>query len=275
MWMDYTLRTLRHGLVAALLTNAGISHAQSVDATAGGNAELAKKLSNPVAKLVTLPFQFNYDCCYGANEGSRVALNIQPVMPFSISDDWNLIVRTILPVIQQGASVAGAGDHFGLGDTTQSFFFTPSAEPGGWIWAAGPVFLWPTATDALIGSRKWGAGPTAILLKQDAGWTFGMLANHIWSYSGERERPNISDTFLQPFVGFTWPDTTSLTLNSESNYDWTAKNWTVPLNLTLGHLLRFGAQPVSFSAGARYNTTARSGQPQWGGRFTITLLFPK
>lgn len=139
----------------------------------------------------------------------------------------------------------------------------------------GPAFLWPTATDTVIGSRKWGAGPTAIVLKQEAGWTYGMLVNHIWSYSGEREKPDISSTFMQPFVGFTWPDTTSLTLDSESNYDWKRQNWTVPLNLTLGHLYRFGAQPVSFSVGARYNATTSFGEPGWGARFSITLLFPK
>jgi hypothetical protein len=261
-------------IIAALLLNTATARAQE-QAPADNDTELATKLSNPVSKLVTLPFQFNYDCCYGPAAGDRVVLNVQPVMPFSISDHWNLILRTIVPIEQQGAMVQGAGNRFGLGDTTQTFFFTPDATPGDWIWGAGPAFLWPTATDVVIGSRKWGAGPSAIVLRQQSGWTYGLLFNHIWSYSGEREKPDISDTFLQPFLGYTWPDTTSLTFNSESNYDWKGERWAAPLNLTLGHLFRLGAQPVNLSAGVRYTTTARENEAQWGARLTITLLFPK
>jgi hypothetical protein len=111
-------------------------------------------------------------------------------------------------------------------------------------------------------------------LQQTHGWTFGILANHIWSYSGQRDRPNVNNTFLQPFLGYTWPDTTNLTLNTESNYDWQGQQWTVPLNLTLGHLYRFGAQPINFALGGRYYAASPDG-PQWGARFVITFLFPK
>ncbi|HEY1612420.1 MAG TPA: hypothetical protein VGF97_01850 [Rhizomicrobium sp.] len=262
------MRLLPLFLVLALLPAGGSAWSQESD------DDLATKLSNPVASLISVPLQSNYDCCIGPANGSRVVVNLQPVVPFAISDHWNVIARTILPLVQQSAPVEGTGDHFGLGDTTQSFFFSPDAAPGDLIWAIGPAFLWPTSTDEVIGSHKWGAGPTAVLLQQTHGWTFGILANHIWSYSGQRDHPNVNSTFLQPFVGYTWPDTTNLTFNTESNYDWQGQQWTVPLNLTLGHLYRFGAQPINFTIGARYYATSPDG-PQWGLRFVITLLFPK
>jgi hypothetical protein len=237
--------------------------------------DLAKKLSNPVSNLISLPLQFNYDCCYGPESSDRVTLDVQPVVPFQISDDWNLIVRTILPVIDQGELATGHGAHFGLGDTVQSFFFSPVPEPGGFIWAVGPVFLWPTGTDPAIGSGKWGAGPTALILKQQAGWTYGLLANHIWSYGGQADRTNISSTSIQPFVGFTWPDTTTLTFNSETTYDWEGQQWTVPLNLMVSHIFKLGTQATSFQIGARYYATAPADTAQWGLRFAVTFLFPQ
>ena len=263
---------LRWGL-AALICAATAAQAQTAP-QADSNSELANKLSNPVASLISVPFQFNYDCCFGPRDASHVVMNLQPVIPVALSEDLDVIVRTITPFIDQGERVAGAGSHFGLGDITQSFFFTPKAGPGEWIWGAGPVFLWPVASDPDLGSRKWGAGPTAVLLKQEAGWTYGILVNHIWSYSGERERANVNNTFFQPFLTFTWPDTTNINLNTESSYDWQGQRLTMPFNLTLGHLFRLNSQAINLSGGLRYTATARESEAQWGGRLTITLLFP-
>lgn len=165
----------------------------------GGDEDLAKKLQNPISDLISVPFQFNYDCCYGPEDGSRFTLNIQPVIPISLNRDWTLILRTIVPVISQQETVAGLDDHFGLGDTLQSFFFSPTPEPGGIIWGIGPAIYWPTASSTYLGPRKWGAGPTFVVLKQSAGWTFGLLANHIWSFAGESETPDVNSTFLQRF----------------------------------------------------------------------------
>jgi hypothetical protein len=243
-------------------------------ALADDETELATKLSNPISSLISLPFQINYDCCYGPDDGDRVTLNIQPVIPIKLNDDWNVIMRTILPVIQQGETAFNDSDRVGLGDTTQSFFFSPNPAPGGWIWGVGPVFLWPTATDSTLGSREWGVGPTAVLLKQESGWTYGVLANHIWSYADGIDRASVSNTFIQPFVGFTWRDTTSLTLNSESTYNWTAEQWTVPVNLTLGHIFKLGTQPTSFQFALRYYPTAPTETASWGARFNIVFLFP-
>ncbi|MFS8115212.1 transporter [Rhizobium jaguaris] len=255
----------------ATIASAGITHAQEA------NSDLAKKLSNPVASLISVPFQFNYDRGFGPNNGNRETLNIQPVIPFSINENWNVISRTILPVIWQDNIAGPSGSQFGLGDITQSFFFSPK-EPtaGGIIWGAGPAFLIPTATDDLLGSGKFGLGPTAVVLKQEGPWTVGALANHIWSVAGEANRPDVSSTFLQPFVSYTTSDAWTFTLNTESTYDWKGEQWSVPINFQVAKLVKFGKQPVSFQAGARYWAAAPDNGPEgWGFRVAMTFLFPK
>jgi len=135
--------------------------------------------------------------------------------------------------------------------------------------------LYPTATDAALGSHKWGAGLTGLVLQQQHGWTYGILANHVWSYGGEGEYPNLSNTYLQPFIGFTWPDTTSLTFNLESSYNWKGQQWTVPMNLVVGHLFRMGTQPISIQFGGRYYASRPDSSAGWGVRLAFVFLFPK
>ncbi len=241
-----------------------------------GAADLAKKLSNPVASLISVPFQFNYDEGFGPKDAGKLLLNIQPVIPVALDKDWNLIIRTIVPVIYQDSLADGIDSKFGLGDVVQSFFFSPK-EPtaGGWIWGVGPVFLWPTATDDALGSGKWGAGPTGLILKQENGWTYGLLANHIWSYAGDSDRSEVNATFLQPFLSYTFPTATTIGINTESTYDWTGHQWTVPLNVFVNQIVKFGKQPVQFAIGPRYYLESPDDGPEWGVRFTMVFLFPK
>lgn len=252
------------------------SQAQDDQAAAHSGEELAKKLQNPVASLISVPFQSNFEFDGGPDdEGFRYLLNIQPVIPISISEDWNLISRTILPIIHQDDMI-GSDTQSGLGDITQSAFFSPKAPgPGGIIWGVGPVFLLPTATDNLLGAEQFGIGPTAVLLKQDSGWTYGMLTNHIWSVAGEDDRDDVSSTFLQPFVSYTTKKLTTFGLNTESTYDWEGEQWTVPLNATVSQLLKAGKQPFQLQLGGKYYAEGPDGGPDWGIRFTVTLLFPK
>ena len=249
--------------------------ALSVPAGAGDTEEeLAKKTLNPVAALISVPLQSNWDFGIGPADATKYTLNIQPVIPISMNKEWNLILRTIVPVIYQESPVPGGDSKSGLGDTTQSFFFSPVQTVDGWILGAGPVFLYPTGAEA-FSTKKWGAGPTAVALKQQSGWTVGMLANHIWSFAGPGGNQDVSATFLQPFLLFTTKTYTSFGLNTESTYDWVNSQWTVPINLSVTQLLRIGGQPLSLQLGYRYYADAPTGGPDWGLRFTFTLLFPK
>lgn len=257
--------------VVATLGMGSTAHGQD------SSVDLAKKLSNPIASLISVPFQLNYDHGYGPLDGDKTTLNIQPVIPISLNADWNLISRTILPVTYQDDIAGPSGSQFGLGDIVQSFFLSPSKPTdGGLIWGAGPVFLIPTATDNLLGGEKWGAGPTVVALKQDGPWTYGVLANHIWSFAGNEDRNDISNTFLQPFLSYTTPTAWTFALNTESTYDWKAKEWSVPINLTVSKLVKVNEQPISLTAGLRYWAAAPDNGPEGlGVRLGLTFLFPK
>jgi len=247
----------------------------AADDKAAQEAELAEKLQNPVAALISVPIQNNWDFGIGPANAMRYTANIQPVVPLSISKDMNLIVRTILPVIYAESPVNGGSSHSGLGDTTQSFFFSPKEPVDDWILGAGPVGYYPTATESELGAGKWGAGPTVVALQQKNGFTYGFLFNHIWSFAGQDDRQNVNTCFLQPFAGYTTKTFTTFTVNTESTYDWQAHQWTVPLNVMVQQLVKIGKQPIALQLGYRYYAQRPADGPDWGLRFTITFLFPK
>jgi hypothetical protein len=258
-------------VAVAIAAFATTSHAQAQS----GDSELASKLSNPVASMISVPFQFNWDHELGPERnGRRFQLNIQPVVPSKLNDEWTLISRVIVPIVDQRIPSVGDGSQSGVGDITGEFFFTPKPGPGSVIWGIGPAILIPTGTD-FISADKWGLGSTAVVLKQESGWTYGALANHIWSVGGSGSQ-DISSTFIQPFVAYTTKDAWTFNLTTESTYDWKHSQWTVPVIATVPKLIRIGKQPVSFGAAARYYADSPDTGPHgWGVRLVVTLLFPQ
>jgi hypothetical protein len=264
------------GAKSTVTLTGGPSGPTQTPATSASDAqELAKKLSNPVASLISLPLQSNFDFGMGTGSGWRYTLNVQPVIPIALSSKWNMISRTIIPIIHQGNVTGPNTSQSGLGDIVQSFFFSPNkTEPI--IWAVGPVVLLPTATDDRLGGQKWGLGPTALALKQKKGWTYGALANHIWSVAGKSSRADVSATFIQPFLSYSNKQAWTYSINTESTYDWISNSWSIPINPFISKLVRFGKQPVSFGAGLKCWVTTPTGGPEGCGlRIVVTALFPK
>ncbi|MEE4218191.1 MAG: transporter [Xanthomonadales bacterium] len=261
-------------LWATCLLALGIAPLQAQES----DADLAQDLTNPVADLVTLPVQLNYDRGIGPlDDGEKWQVNVQPVVPFEISEDWNLITRTIMPVIWQDDVFPGTGSQFGLGDINLTLFLSPKQPTaGGLTWGVGPVFVLPTATDSKLGGKKWGAGPAAIALKMQGAWTYGVLANHVWSYAGSDNRPDINNTFMQPFVAYTWPSAWTLSVQSETSYNWESENWTVPVNVAFAKLKMFGKLPVSLQAGVGYWFESPAGAADdWRLRFQANFVLPR
>lgn len=250
-----------------------VIYSQASDDSADADA-LAKQLQNPVASLISLPFQNNFDFGIGSGNGERYTLNIQPVVPISISDKWNLIGRVILPVISQNDVFGLSGAQTGLGDTVLSGFFSPkSPTSGGLIWGAGPAILIPTATENLLGSGKLGLGPTVVVLKQAGQFTFGALANHIWSIAGDDNRSDINLTFFQPFVARNFKGGYALTFNTEFTQNWDFDSSSGFLHLIGSKVFSLGGQTSQLFIGPRI-PYGNANTGEWGIRGGLTLLFP-
>jgi hypothetical protein len=257
-----------------LFTSSG--RAQQPAAGDEQSADLAKQLSNPIASLVSVPFQFNWEQDVGPSELTRFILNVQPVMPFTVNENVNLIVRLIAPLVSQPPLVDGGSAAFGMGDITTSFFISPSKATK-LIWGAGPVIVLPSTSESTLGSGKWSAGPTIVALKQTGPWTIGALWNQVWSFSGDQSRSDVNQMFLQPFVSYQVTHTVTLTAQSEMTANWEVDQdrWTVPINLIVSKLSSFGTFPASYQVGVGAFPVHPEIGPSWKIRAAIVILLPR
>lgn len=256
-------------LMAGAPTSAPASASTSAD-------DLAKKLANPVAAMISIPFQNNFDWGGGPDgDGFQYKVNFQPVIPFSLGKDWNLITRTIIPFVSQN-NIVGKTSQSGLADTTLSMWLSPS-EPtaSGWIWGFGPAFLLPTGTNDVLTSDQWAAGPTAILLRSSGKFTYGMLINQLWAFAGGDDYENVNGLFIQPFCSYLPGGGWTFSLNTESSYNFTSNEWTIPLNLMANKMIKIGKNPAQWQLGARYYVEAPKNGPDWGMRCSLTFLLPR
>ncbi|MFD1109694.1 transporter family protein [Pseudoroseomonas ludipueritiae] len=259
----------------ALLCAATPGQAQSSDQSDRHSVdELSRQVANPIAHLISVPLQNNMDFGAGQKNSMQDTLNIQPVIPLELGNGWGVVTRVILPVMYHGSAYTGDEYRSGLGDTSLSLFFHGPLEQGKPMIGLGPIIRVPTATDDQLGNRRWGAGPTMIMVQQSPRWTLGLLASHVWSFGDSPGRPDFNATSVQPFVAHTFSGGFSLSATTETVYDWTTRQWTVPLNLQAAQIVKLGPLPVSLFFGPRVYLQRPKGGPDWGLRFGVQFLFP-
>lgn len=241
--------------------------------------EIAKRIQNPIGDLYSFPFQSNTNFGVGPRNGTQEILNIQPVVPIHLTEDWNIITRTILPLVWNPSFQPDAQTvPFGTGTTTFSAFLSPSQPTNGWLWGAGLVVQIPTASDKSLGSSVWGAGVTGVLVYMNGPWVAGGLVNNVWSLGGTPGRGGTSynTMTLEPFVNFNfgegWYVGSSPIITA--NWDATSGNtWTLPVGAQAGRVVRLGRVPVNFLLGAYYNAIRPDDGPNWQLRAQVTVIF--
>lgn len=263
-------------LLCLFLGHTNTGHAQESDAT-----KLAKQLQNPVADLISVPFQYNANYNYGPENDYQGILNIQPVIPVTLNADWNLITRTIVPLLSQPGWGADASRKYGLGDIQLSGFLSPR-KVGEFIWGAGAIVQAPTASDDRLGTDQWGLGPTAVVLKMGKEWVYGALANNVFGLgSPDPGEQDLNVFLLQPFVNYNFPDHPGryLTFSPIITANWEADSdnkWIVPLGLGIGQVLKLDKLPVNLQASYYYNVVSPDDfGPDYQIRLQVALLFPK
>jgi hypothetical protein len=247
------------------------------DGTSESSQALAKKLANPISDLVSVPFQFNWESGVGPDNGLRTVLNIQPVLPVTISSKWNLIERWILPYVSQPEYL---GSKSGFSDVVFSSFLSPSGQPS-FTWGAGPVFSLPMTSDPAMGAGKWSAGPTAVVIRISGPWVYGFLWNQLWSFASVSnvDRPAVNQGFFQPFIAYSTPNGVTFSVQSESTANWKAPDsgdtWTIPVNVLVSKITKFGPFPFSAQGGGGVYVASPAGGPEWKLRMNFVVLLPR
>ncbi len=267
-------------LARSLAVLAALAGAFAVPARAEMSAEeLAKLSQNPVGNLISVPFQNNTNFHYGPLDETQNILNIQPVIPITLNENWNIITRTIAPLIWQPAFVPGDSTVFGLGDMQVTAFLSPSAADG-LIWGVGAIAQLPTHTDSVLGNDNWGLGPSAVVLRLDKGspWVYGVLVNNVWSVGTRNGAPSYNNGLIQPFLNYNFKGGTYLTSAPILTVNWEADSgdqWIVPLGGGVGHIFHVGKLPVNSQISAYYNVVKPDIGPEWQLRVQVQFMFPK
>ncbi|MFC6620045.1 hypothetical protein [Novosphingobium panipatense] len=253
---------------------AGFSSCSAAAQEAEDADELARKISNPAAFMISVPIHADLDLGDAAHDTvERYLLDIEPVIPFRLSQNWNMISHTDFPLAYSNPAGPGGGT-FGLGDINQTLSFTP-AKHGGLVWALGARASIPTATSKILGTGKLAVGPSLLLLRQTKSLTMGVSADHLWSIAGKSDRADISSTEVQPFLAWHIGGGRTISSNLDVSYDWEGDQWEVPLNVSFSKVTKVGRQMMSLSIGGKYWFEAPTDQPEWGITIGAVLLFPQ
>jgi hypothetical protein len=265
-------------LTIFVLVLASFAQNQSAAPSDEAQAEaLQKAVQNPVASLISVPLQNNMNLGYGSFNRTQNVLNIQPVIPAHISENWNLITRIIQPIVWQPYPNQNTGGEYGLGDMNPTFFLSP-AKPGKLIWGVGPALVIPTATSTILGQGKLSLGPSVVLLAQPPHWTIGALINNVWSVAGSSGRPPVNQMLLQYFVNYNMKKGWYLQMAPIITANWRASSgnvWTVPVGGGVGRIMKLGFQPINWQAEFYGNAVYPTGTSSWTMRVQIAFLFPK
>jgi hypothetical protein len=272
--VSHSKRRLALLLAACAVLSAQAAKAQNAPLSA---TDIAKLVQNPLADAIMIPFANDTNFGFGPYRQAGNVLNIQPVIPVHINDDWNLITRTTIPLMRQVRLSDTEGPRYGVGDIVPILALSPS-HAGPIIWGVGPTFSLPTATNPALGTRKWSAGPAVIALVMPDPWVFGLLLTQTWSFAGSHQTTRVSRMAAQYFMTYNLPDGWFVGSTPIISADWTERGrnrWTVPFGADLGRAFAIGDQPVSAALGAYYNAVRPENGPKWQLRFNMTFLFAK
>ena len=247
-----------------------------------------KAAQNPIASMISIPLQENWNFGIGPANRTQNIFNIQPVFPFSLGSHLNLITRWVTPIIAQpyaipipqasGPAIQHQATAYGLGDMQPQFYFSPKTSSKV-TWGAGPLFQLPTATNTnLLGQGKFGIGPTFVALAQPSKWTIGVLANNVWSVAGHQNRADVNQFLIQPFINYNLKHAWYLSFSPTMTANWEKNNggrWVVPLGGGPGRVWRLGHQAVNVQTFFYGNVVHPQGASPWTFKMTFTLLFPK
>jgi hypothetical protein len=270
-------RSLAFSTIQCVALAIGWTFALSIPMCAQEPSDIAKQAQNPIASLISVPFENDFNPYTGVNKEDSYVLEMKPVIPIRLSNDWTLITRTIIPVIQVPDLAPGVSGTSGLGDIQESLFLSPS-KAGPVIWGAGPVISIPTATENILGTKKLSVGPTVVVLRIQGHWLFGSLVQNLFSVAGPSGRPDVNQMLMQPFVNYNLPHKWYLTSSPIITANWEVRpdeRWVVPVGGGVGKIVHFGKLPVNIYTQFFRNVQRPDGTSSWSARFQMQLLFPK